>query len=355
VSSISHFIVDFFPIASAFIHGVLASFLPGWLADLINIVISISFFLVVATVIVMSLVYLERRIIAFMQDRLGPNRVGPQGILQPVADVIKLMSKEDIVPANADPVVYKLSTVVMVFSALMIYAVIPFAPNTIIADLNIGILYAIAISSLTALGMLMAGWGSNNKYALLGAMRAAAQVISYEIPLVFSIIGVAMITGSLSTVSIVQGQAAWGGWRWNIFLQPIGFVVYFIAATAELNRTPFDLMEAESEIVAGYHIEYSGIRFALFFLAEYLNAFAVAALGATLFFGGWLGPILPPYVWFIVKAYALFFIFYWLRGTLPRVRIDQLMSLAWKYLLPAALANVVITGVGIWIYHVITT
>jgi NADH-quinone oxidoreductase subunit H len=355
VSGISHFIVDFFPIASAFIHGVLASFLPGWLADLINIVISISFFLVVATVIVMSLVYLERRIIAFMQDRLGPNRVGPQGILQPVADVIKLMSKEDIVPANADPVVYKLSTVVMVFSALMIYAVIPFAPNTIIADLNIGILYAIAISSLTALGMLMAGWGSNNKYALLGAMRAAAQVISYEIPLVFSIIGVAMITGSLSTVSIVQGQAAWGGWRWNIFLQPIGFVVYFIAATAELNRTPFDLMEAESEIVAGYHIEYSGIRFALFFLAEYLNAFAVAALGATLFFGGWLGPILPPYVWFIVKAYALFFIFYWLRGTLPRVRIDQLMSLAWKYLLPAALANVVITGVGIWIYHVITT
>lgn len=353
MSSISHFIVDFFPIASAFIHGVLASFLPGWLADLIDIVISISFFLVVATIVVMSLVYLERRVIAFMQDRLGPNRVGPQGILQPVADVIKLMSKEDIVPTNADPIVYKLSTVVMVFSALLIYAVIPFGPNTIISDLNIGILYAIAISSLTALGMLMAGWGSNNKYALLGAMRAAAQVVSYEIPLVFSIIGVAMITGSLSTVSIVQGQAAWGGWRWNIFLQPIGFVVYFIAATAELNRTPFDLMEAESEIVAGYHIEYSGIRFALFFLAEYLNAFAVAALGATLFFGGWLGPILPPYIWFMIKAYLLFFIFYWLRGTLPRVRIDQLMSLAWKYLLPAAIANVVITGIGIWIYHLV--
>lgn len=355
MSKVSHAINDFFPLASAFIHQILSSFLPSWIADVINIVISISVFLLFATVVVMSLVYLERRVIAFMQDRLGPNRVGPHGLLQPVADVIKLLSKEDIVPTNADPIVYKLSTIVMVFSALLIYVVVPFGPGMIISDLNIGILFAIAISSLTALGMLMAGWGSNNKYALLGAMRAAAQVISYEIPLVFSIIGVAMITSSLSTVSIVQAQAAWGGWRWNIFLQPIGFVVYFISATAELNRTPFDLMEAESEIVAGYHVEYSGVRFALFFLAEYLNAFAVAALGATLFFGGWLGPILPPYVWFILKCYALFFIFYWLRGTLPRVRVDQLMSLAWKYLLPAAIANVLITGVGMWLYHVMTT
>ncbi len=351
----THFINDFFPIAVGFIGSILQSFLPTWISDLIVIVISISFFLIVATVIVMSLVYLERRVIAFMQDRLGPNRVGPQGVFQPVADVIKLLAKEDIIPTSADATVFKLSTIVMVFSALLVYAVIPFGPGMIISDLNIGILYAVALSSLTAIGMLMAGWGSNNKYALLGAMRAAAQVISYEIPLVFSIIGVAMITGSLSTVSIVSGQAAWGGFRWNIFLQPLGFVIYFISATAELNRTPFDLMEAESEIVAGYHIEYSGIRFALFFLAEYLNSFAVACLGATLFFGGWLGPILPPYVWFLIKAYALFFIFYWLRGTLPRVRIDQLMGLAWKYLLPAALVNVVITGVGIWVYHALTT
>jgi NADH-quinone oxidoreductase subunit H len=352
---VTHFINDFFPIAVGFIGSILQSFLPTWISDLIVIVISISFFLIVATVIVMSLVYLERRVIAFMQDRLGPNRVGPQGVFQPVADVIKLLAKEDIIPTSADATVFKLSTIVMVFSALLVYAVIPFGPGMIISDLNIGILYAVALSSLTAIGMLMAGWGSNNKYALLGAMRAAAQVISYEIPLVFSIIGVAMITGSLSTVSIVSGQAAWGGFRWNIFLQPLGFVIYFISATAELNRTPFDLMEAESEIVAGYHIEYSGIRFALFFLAEYLNSFAVACLGATLFFGGWLGPILPPYVWFLIKAYALFFIFYWLRGTLPRVRIDQLMGLAWKYLLPAALVNVVITGVGIWVYHALTT
>ncbi|MGH2457254.1 MAG: complex I subunit 1/NuoH family protein, partial [Chloroflexota bacterium] len=266
----SNFINNFFPIAVNFIQSVLQSFLPVWIADIIRIVISISFFFVVGTIIVMSLVYLERRIIAFMQDRLGPNRVGPQGLLQPVADVIKLFAKEDIVPTKADPIVFKLSTIVMVVSALLVYTVIPFGPNMIISDLNIGILFAVAISSLAAIGMLMAGWGSNNKYALLGAMRAAAQVISYEIPLVFSIIGVAMISGSLSTVSIVHDQAAWSGWRWNIILQPIGFIVYFISATAELNRTPFDLMEAESEIVAGYHIEYSGVRFALFFLAEYL-------------------------------------------------------------------------------------
>jgi NADH-quinone oxidoreductase subunit H len=347
----THFINEFFPIVVAAIASILGSFLPDWLVRIITIVLSISFFFAFATVVVLSLVYLERRLIAFMQDRLGPNRVGPQGIFQGIADVMKLFSKEDIVPANADALVFKLSTVVMVISALLVYTVIPFGPSMIISDLNIGILFAAALSSFTAVGMLMAGWGSNNKYALLGAMRAAAQVVSYEIPLVFSIIGIAMITGSLSTVAIVNGQAAWGGWRWNIFLQPIGFAVFLLSATAELNRTPFDLMEAESELVAGYHTEYSGVRFALFFLAEYLNAFAVAALGATLFFGGWLGPILPPYVWFLIKTYALFFLFYWMRGTLPRVRIDQLMSLAWRYLLPAALVNVVITGIGIAVYQ----
>jgi NADH-quinone oxidoreductase subunit H len=351
---VTHFINDFFPIAVAFIGSVLKSFLPIWIVDIVTVVISISFFFVVATIIVMLLTYLERRVIAFMQDRLGPNRVGPEGLFQPVADVLKLLAKEDIVPANADAIVFKLSTFVMVVSSLLIYTVVPFGPNMIISNLNIGILFAISISSVGAVGMLMAGWGSNNKYALLGAMRAAAQVVSYEIPLVFSIIGVLMITGSLSTVSIVEGQAAWFGWRWNVILQPIGFLVYFISATAELNRTPFDLMEAESELIAGYHIEYSGIRFALFFLAEYLNAFAIAALGATLFFGGWLGPILPPYVWFLIKTFALFFVFYWFRGTLPRVRIDQLMGLAWRYLVPASLANVVITGVGIAVYQALT-
>jgi NADH-quinone oxidoreductase subunit H len=351
---VTHYINDFFPLASRLIFRLLNSFLPDWLASILTTVVSITVFFLFATIVVMSLVLLERRLIAFMQDRLGPNRLGPEGILQPVADVLKLFAKEDIVPAKADPIVFKLATIVMVISALLVYAVIPFGPGMIISDLNIGIIYVAAVSGLSAVGMLMAGWGSNNKYALLGAMRAAAQVISYEIPLVFSIIGVAMITGSLSTVSIVNGQSAWFGWRWNIFLQPIGFVVFFISATAELNRTPFDLMEAESEIVAGYHIEYSGMRWALFFLAEYLNSFAVAAIGVTLFFGGWLGPILPPYVWFVVKTYALFFLFYWMRGTLPRVRIDQLMGLAWRYLLPAALANLLITGIGIAVYQALT-
>lgn len=349
------FINNFFPNLVALISRALNSFLPDWVSTIITIVLSISFFFAVATIIVMLLVYFERRVIAWMQDRLGPNRVGPEGLLQPVADVLKLLAKEDIVPANADALVFKLSTFVMVTSALLVYTVVPFGPNMIISNLNIGILFAVSISSIGAVGMLMAGWGSNNKYALLGAMRAAAQVVSYEIPLVFSIIGVIMITGSLSTVSIVNGQAAWFGWRWNILLQPIGFIVYFVSATAELNRTPFDLMEAESELIAGYHIEYSGIRWALFFLAEYLNAFAIAALGATLFFGGWLGPILPPYVWFLIKTFALFFVFYWFRGTLPRVRIDQLMGLAWRYLLPAALVNVVITGIGIAVYQALAT
>jgi NADH-quinone oxidoreductase subunit H len=238
--------------------------------------------------------------------------------------------------------------------ALLIYAVIPFGPEMVIADLNIGVLYFVAIGSVTVVGVLMAGWGSNNKFALLGAMRASAQVISYEIPLVFSIIGVAMLTGSLSTVQIVEFQSAWAGLKWNIIFQPLGFLIFFIAAIAEVNRTPFDLMEAESEIVAGYHTEYSGIRFALFFLAEYLESFALAALAVTLFLGGWNGPILPAWLWFVVKTYAVFFLFFWLRGTLPRVRVDQLMSFSWKVLLPLALANMVITGIGLTIYNALT-
>ncbi len=314
------------------------------------ILVSVGFFVLVAIGIVMSLVYFERRVIALMQDRLGPNRVGPQGLLQPVADVLKLLSKEDLIPSKADAPIFKLAPIVVVAPALLIYAVIPFGDRMVIANLNIGILYFVAISSTGVIGILMAGWGSNNKFALLGAMRAAAQVISYEIPLVFSIIGVVMIAGSLSTVDIVQSQTAWGGFRWNILIQPLGFLIFFIAATAELNRTPFDLMEAESEIIAGYHVEYSGIRFALFFLAEYLNSFAVAALAVTLFFGGWHGPILPPWLWFIIKTYALFFLLYWMRGTLPRVRADQLMSFAWKILLPLSLANMMITGLGLYIF-----
>ena len=317
-----------------------------------NAIPVIKIFIIVNAMLVLValLVWAERRVSAFIQDRLGPNRVGPEGIFQSVADVVKLFSKEDIVPANADPWAFKLATFAVVVPALLIYTVIPFGPNMIIADLNIGVLFFVAVGSVTVIGVLMAGWGSNNKFALLGAMRASAQVISYEIPLVFSIIGVVMLTGSLSTVQIVEFQSAWAGLKWNVFLQPIGFVIFLIAATAEVNRTPFDLMEAESEIVAGYHTEYSGIRFALFFLAEYLESFGLAALAVTLFLGGWNGPLLPAWLWFVLKTYAVFFLFYWTRGTLPRVRVDQLMSFSWKVLLPLSLANMVITGIGLTIY-----
>jgi NADH-quinone oxidoreductase subunit H len=325
---------------------------PPWINGLVLFVVGITFLLLFMTVVVMSLVYLERRVIAFMQDRLGPNRVGPEGLLQTVADVVKLMSKEDIIPSAADRATFILAVPASVIPALLTYAVVQWGPGMQLADLNVGFLYVLAISSLTMISVMMAGWGSNNKYALLGAMRAAAQMISYEIPIVMSLVGVAMIVGSLRISDIINWQVA--APLWLIVLQPLGFLVFFISSLAELNRTPFDLMEADSEIVAGYHIEYSGMRFALFFLAEYLNAFVAVAMAVTLFFGGWSGPILPPYVWFVLKCYVLFFVLLWLRGTLPRVRVDQLMGLAWKGMIPLALVNIVVTGIGMLLYRMAT-
>ena len=324
--------------------------LPAWAVGILLTLLGLALLIGFMTVVVMSLVYIERRVIAFMQDRLGPNRVGPEGLLQSVADVMKLLSKEDIIPANADRPTFLLAVPAAVIPSLMIYAVIQWGPQMSLADLNVGFLYILAISSLTTISVIMAGWGSNNKYALLGAMRAAAQMVSYEIPIVMSLVGVAMIVGSLQISRIIDWQI---NGVWLFLLQPIGFIVYFISSLAELNRTPFDLMEADSEIVAGYHIEYSGMRFALFFLAEYLNAFAAVAVAVTLFFGGWSGPFLPGYLWFILKCYMLFFVLVWLRGTLPRVRVDQLMGLAWKGMVPLALANIVLTGVGMWIYKAV--
>lgn len=332
---------------------ILSIFLPAWIIGIVLFLIGITMLLLFMTVVVMSLVYLERRVIAFMQDRLGPNRVGPEGLLQTVADVVKLMSKEDIIPTAADRPTFLLAVPAAVIPSLLIYAVIQWGPGMSLADLNIGFLYILAISSLTTISVVMAGWGSNNKFALLGAMRAAAQMISYEIPIVMSLVGVAMIVGSMQISRIIDWQLVHSPF-WLIFLQPLGFLIYFISSLAELNRTPFDLMEADSEIVAGYHIEYSGMRFALFFLAEYLNAFAAVAVAVTLFFGGWSGPILPPYIWFIIKCYLLFFVLLWLRGTLPRVRVDQLMGLAWKGMIPLALANILVTGVGMLIYRAVT-
>ena len=313
---------------------------PGgfWWHWLVFTVIIIAFVLA----LVMGFIWIERRGMARMQARLGPNRAGPFGLLQPVADAIKVLLKEDIIPARGDKIVHWLAPVVVFVPALMIFAVVPFQNGALLADLNIGILYVVAISSVATLGVFMAGWGSNNKYSLLGAMRNVAAVVSYEVPLVLSIVGVVMIAGSLSMNQIVLAQ--------NIpfiLLQPLGFLIFFIGGCAEINRSPFDLFEADSEIVAGFHTEYSGMKFAMFYLAEYAEALAISAIITTLFLGGWRGPLLAPWLWFVIKTIAVFFVMIWTRTTLPRIRIDQLMALAWKFLFPLALINLFITAIEV--------
>jgi len=291
---------------------------------------------------VMGVIYIERRGMGRMQSRLGPNRTGPFGLLQPVADAVKVLLKENIVPAAADKLVHWLAPVVAFAPALMIFAVIPFSNGALLADLNIGILYIVAISSVSTVGVFMAGWGSSNKYSLLGAMRNVAAVVSYEIPLVLAIVGVVLIAGSLSMNQIVVAQ--------NIpfiLLQPLGFLLFFAAGCAEINRSPFDLMEADSEIVAGFHTEYSGMKFAMFYLVEYAEAVAISAIICTLFLGGWKGPLLPPWLWFIIKVMLVFFAMVWTRTTLPRIRIDQLMAFAWKFLFPMAIINLFITALQV--------
>jgi NADH-quinone oxidoreductase subunit H len=291
---------------------------------------------------VMAFIYIERRVLGRFQIRIGPNRTGPFGIIQPVADTIKILIKEDIVPRSADGLLHLLAPAIAFIPTLMIFAVIPLWNGAALVNLNIGILYIVAISSVSVVGILMAGWASNNKYALISAMRVIAQVVSYEIPLALSIIGVVLFTGNLSISSIIESQDIP-----FILLQPLGFIIYFIAALAEINRTPFDLLEAESEIVAGFNIEYSGIKFALFFLTEYAEALAISAIIATIYLGGWRGPLLPPILWFLIKMVAVFILIIWVRSTLPRIRIDQVMGLAWKFLLPLALINLLITGLQV--------
>jgi len=296
---------------------------------------------------VMFMIWLERRLCARFQSRIGPNRVGFQGCLQPVADMIKLLSKENIVPTDADKIVHLLAPILVFTSAFMAYLCLPFGPRLIALDLNLGILYIFSVTVLGVTAILMAGWGSNNKYSLLGGMRSVAQIVSYEIPLILSIIGVLMLASTLRIPGIVEAQHGFFGWF--IFKQPIAFIIYIIAATAELNRVPFDIPEAESELTAGYHTEYSGMRFAIFFLAEFTNMFLVSGIAASLFLGGWQGfGFLPPIVWFFVKCYAIVFLLIWFRWTFPRLRADQLMNLGWKVLTPLAFLNILITG--IWIF-----
>lgn len=328
-------------------------------------VIKILLVLLTILTVVVILVYLERRISAFIQNRIGPNRVGPLGLLQSPADVLKLFIKEDIVPARANKFLHTLAPVISISVAMVTFAVIPFGNSItlfgtdvqfMIADVNIGVLYILALTSLGVYGITLSGWSSNNKYSLLGGLRSAAQLISYELSMGLSIVGVIMIAGTLRLDQIVLQQSGFG---WNAFLTPIGFVTFVVASFAETNRLPFDLPEAEPELVGGYHTEYSGMKFGAFFLAEYANMITSSALIVTLFLGGWQIPYMEAIglspVWlsavqiltFIVKVGFMLLFYIWIRWTIPRFRYDQLMNLGWKVMLPLAIINVVVTGIGL--------
>jgi len=299
------------------------------------------------------LVYAERRVLAFIQVRRGPNRVGPAGLLQPLADVLKFLFKEDILPTRADRLIYLLAPLMAVVPALMTFAVIPIGglgdQPVFITDVNVALLYVLALGSLGVYGIILGGWSSGSKYSILGALRSSAQLVSYELSMGLSLMGVILLSGTLSLVGIVEQQRQL---TWFVLLQPLGFILFFISAVAETNRVPFDLPEAETELVAGYHTEYSGMRFALYFLAEYANMITASALLTTLYFGGWLPPPLPwaflervpGLIWFVLKMSVFLFLYIWIRATLPRLRYDRLMDLGWKWLLPLGLVNLAVTA-----------
>jgi NADH-quinone oxidoreductase subunit H len=320
-----------------------------WIAGFIVLVVklvAILFFLLMAAA---YLVWVERKFLARLQLRYGPNRAGKFGLLQPLADVVKMLTKEDIVPDGADRVIFRLAPAVVAGTAFLMFAVVPLGRDLtifgrsvplVVTDLNVGLLYAFAMSSLGVYGIALGGWASNSKYALLGSIRGAAQMISYELSLGLSIVPIVMLAGSFSMVDIVNAQEGLP----FIFVQPIAFVIFVISAMAETKRIPFDLPEAENELNAGYHTEYSGMRFGLFFLGEYVTMMVFGGLVAVLFLGGWRGPWLPPFVWLVIKILLVAVFMIWVRGTLPRVRWDQLMTIGWKALLPLALLNVIVTG-----------
>ena len=311
------------------------------------------------------LTYLERKILGDMQDRMGPMEVGFHGLLQPIADGLKLFFKEDIIPSGANKLIFTAAPILVLVPALIGFAVVPFGRDSLqigpfefkpfITDVNIGILYILAFASLGAYGVLLGGWASNSKYSLLGGLRSAAQVISYELSLGLSLVGPILLSGSLSLVTMTTSQGG-GFWHWFVVVQPIAFVIYMICAIAETNRLPFDLPEAESELVAGFFTEYSGMRFAFFFLAEYANMILVSCIATVAFLGGWQAPFaalefIPPIVWFLMKVYFLLFFYIWLRATVPRLRFDQLMAFGWKVMLPLALANILITSTVVYLIH----
>jgi NADH-quinone oxidoreductase subunit H len=310
------------------------------MTDTLRQIITLFGILFVVLTIGANLIWLERRLLALWQDRYGPNRVGPFGLFQVLADTIKLFAKEDWIPPFADKPVFIVAPAVIMLVVLMSFTVIPFAPGIEIVDLNIGLLFFLAMSSMGVYSVALAGWASNSKYSLLGGLRSVAQMLSYEVFMGLSLMGVVMLAGSFNLREIVEAQR--GGWF--ILPQFIGFVVFFIAGIAETHRLPFDLPEAESELVAGFHAEYSGMKFGMFFVGEYLGITLISALTVTLFFGGWMGPLLPPLVWFLIKMLVFICFFILLRASLPRPRYDQLMSFGWKVMLPLSLANLVVTG-----------
>ena len=322
--------------------------------EVVIIILKIIVVLAIALLHVAYATYFERKVIGHMQVRLGPMRVGPHGLLQPITDGIKLFFKEDIIPTNADKPVFYLAPIIFMASAMVALSVIPYTSNFVIADLNIGLLFIFAMAGLGVYGIFMSGWSSNSKYAFIGGLRSTAQVISYEVAMGLSLVGVMIMAGSLNLSDIVKAQQ---NSIYGIFAIPqiLGFVVFTIAAVAETNRTPFDMPEAESELVAGYFTEYSGFRFALFFLGEYIAMLIMSSISAVCFLGGWTIPwyitkalpflsYVPGIVWFLLKVYAFMFFYYWIRATLPRYRYDQLMAIGWKILIPVALANILVTG-----------
>jgi len=320
-----------------------------WTAGIIILIVKLAVVLVVLLLLAAYLVYAERRLLARLQIRLGPNRAGPWGLLQPLADIIKLLTKEDIVPAGADRLIFLLAPAVVAGSALLIFAVVPFGEGWqwrgrpipgVISDLNVGLLYVFALSSLGVYGVALGGWASNSKYSLLGGIRGAAQMISYELALGLSLAPVVMAAGSFSLVDIVKAQADYP----FLLVQPLSFIIFFISGVAEIKRIPFDIPEAENELVAGYHTEYSGMRFGLYFLGEYVTMVVLGGLAAVFFLGGWRGPWLPPLVWFFVKVSIVVFVMIWIRAALPRLRYDQLMRFCWKFLIPLALLNIMAVG-----------
>ncbi len=332
----------------------LMGYVPAMLQPVASAILSVVPVMLVFPLLFAITTVLERKGLGRIQNRYGPNRVGVYGFGQPIADGIKSLTKEDVIPRDADHVVHLLAPLVLVLAAFLVYSVLPIGRNMVIVNLDAGVLFFFAIGSMVELAVFMAGWSSRSKYSLLGAMRAVAQMISYEVPLVLASVVVIMAAGSLSTVAIVEKQAGytWGLPHWYVFTPWgfAGFVLFMIAATAESNRSPFDLPEGESEIIAGYYIEYSGFKFALFFLGEYLGMFATSALAITLFLGGWSAPFsfmtwVPSYLWFFLKLLVIIAAFIWVRGTFPRLRMDQLMGFAWKFMLPMTLLNLLTAAV----------